>query len=62
MDPVFATLRAASAKRRPNQRYYSYDSEQLHMIPDHDEYGDGSASFDYDLSPSPYSNQDEFPH
>ena len=57
MDPVFATLRAASGLRRPNRGYSETGSETDQALDfNPDEYGYGDAS-SYNMSPS-YSSRD----
>ena len=56
MDPVFATLRAASGLRRPN-RGYSETGSDLALEFGPDEYGDNSAS----LNMSPVYSSRDFP-
>lgn len=54
MDPVFATLRAASSMRRPKGQSESGSEHTLDLNPD--EYGDYSAA-SYDM-PQSYSSRD----
>ena len=57
MDPVFATLRAASGLRRPGNRGYSETgSETEHTLDfNPDEYGDNSAHA-VDYNPDDYGD------
>ena len=59
MDPVFATLRAASGLRRPNRGYSETETgSDLALEFGPDEFGPGDNSASFNMSPPVYSSRD----